>query len=211
MLGVCRVLSQAKSGRDFLQSHAEAGGQALSVSHFFETLKSPRREALCRRANLALLAEVERRRGNPLAAWPALDGYDLYAGDGHYLEAAAHDEPIEGSKHPVGHFYMFDLRSCALQHFELALREAAVLRKSEHDMHAIKRHGLAGLRLGAPKGRKVMIVWDRAGIDFRYWQKAKALGVYFLGREKENMRLEVVGVNAFETTEDCNEGARSDE
>jgi hypothetical protein len=42
-LGVQRVLSQAKSGRDFLQTHAAGGGSPITVSHFFETLKSERR------------------------------------------------------------------------------------------------------------------------------------------------------------------------
>jgi hypothetical protein len=209
--GICRVLSQAKSGRDFLQQQAEAGGLSLEVSHFFETLKSPRRAAICQSANEALCAEVARRAVDPFARFAELEGYDLYAGDGHYLQPGAHDEPIEGNKHPIGHFYLFNLRTRALGHLAVGLRDAATLRKSEHDMHVLKRCDWLRLRQGAAKGRKVFYVWDRAGIDFRFWHKAKEQGIYFLSREKENMRLEVSGTLPWEKGQPCNEGVLRDE
>jgi hypothetical protein len=36
---------------------------------------------------------------------------------------------------------------------------------------------------------KVLYIWNRAGIDFRQWFKWKENGIYFLSREKENMKL----------------------
>ena len=78
-------------------------------------------------------------------------------------------------------------------------------------MHALKRCDWLALRQGAGKGRKVLYVWDRAGIDFRYWQKAKEQGIYFLSREKENMRLEVIAALPFEQSRPCNEGVLRDE
>jgi len=210
-LGVQRVLSQAKSGRDFLQTHAAGGGVPIAVSHFFETLKSERRGQMCAEANQLLVHEVGRRCADPFDQFPELAQFDLYAGDGHYLQAAAHDPFIGKEKRPAGHFYLLNLRSRALQHFELALTDVATLRKGEHDLHAIKRRGLAALRLGAPKGRKVLIVWDRAGIDFRLWHKAKESGIYFLSREKENMALEIIGLLPFDQSLPCNDGVLRDE
>ena len=34
------------------------------------------------------------------------------------------------------------------------------------------------LRQGAGKGRKVMWVWDKAAVDFPFWQERKASGLY---------------------------------
>ncbi len=59
-------------------------------------------------------------------------------------------------------------------------------RLKEHDMRGLKRMDLQALRMGAAKGRKVIIVWDRAGIDFRQWHHWKTMGgLYFISREKE--------------------------
>ena len=78
-------------------------------------------------------------------------------------------------------------------------------------MHVIKRQRLEDLRFGALKGRKTLIVWDRAGIDFRYWEKAKGSGVYFVSREKDNMRLEVLGRTPVDYSDYCNQGVLRDE
>jgi Transposase DDE domain len=211
-LGVSRVLSQAKSGRDFLQSHAEAGASdPITVSHFFETIKSPRREIVCAEVNQLLCSAVGLRCPDPFADFEDLLNFDIYAGDGHYIKASAHEEPIDGEKRPVGHFYILNLRSRALQHFALGLTDKETDRKGEHDMHAIKRRGLAALRFGATKGRQIMIVWDKAGIDFSLWSKAKESGVYFLSREKDNMTLETVRQLPFDPDSEYNEGVLSDE
>ena len=41
-------------------------------------------------------------------------------------------------------------------------------RNKEHEMRALKRQTADTLRQGAAKGRKVLYIWDRAGIDFRH-------------------------------------------
>jgi hypothetical protein len=58
------------------------------------------------------------------------------------------------------------------------------------DLHALKRLDNQTLRQTAPKGRKVLYVWDKAGINFMQWFKWKhTAGIYFISREKENMDL----------------------
>ena len=86
-----------------------------------------------------------------------------------------------------------------------------VERKKEHDMPALKRQDTLTLRQGAAKGSKVLYVWDRAGIDFPQWFKWKESGIYFLSREKENMKLEIVGIYAFDRADNINQGVVSDE
>lgn len=211
LLGVRRALENQPSGRGFLQHLAACGVAAPERSHFFETLKSARR--------LALVAEVARAVARNLPALdssgildgPELVAFDLYAGDGHFHGAAAHDPRMgeEGGKDAVGHFFCLNLRTHALSHLSVADQ---IERRKEHDMRALKRLDIEVLRQGAPKGRKVLMVWDRAGIDFQAWHRWKHIaGLYFLSREKENMKLEVIGQNRWDRADARNAGVLADE
>jgi hypothetical protein len=91
--GLLRILSQEISGRAFLQKLYDSGQTLLSRSLFFETLKSKWRLKLCQEINFAVskgIAESESDK-DPFAQFSELDGFDIYAGDGHYHSAAAHD------------------------------------------------------------------------------------------------------------------------
>ncbi len=215
-LGVRRALEAFPSGRAFLQHLAAAGEEPPELSHFFETLKSARRLDLVREVAVAVAASLPPLPGDAWAHVPELEKFDLFAGDGHFHAAAAHDPRIAkdgggegGSKDAVGHFFALDLRSHALVHLTAADQ---VARRKEHDMRVLKRLDLEMLRQGARKGRKVLYVWDRAGIDFRQWHHWKHTGgVYFLSREKENMALEVVGENRWDRADPRNAGVLGDE
>jgi len=85
-------------------------------------------------------------------------------------------------------------------------------RKREHDMHAMKRLPVDVLRGGQPKGTKVIVAWDKAGIDFNWWHKVKrSSGLYFISREKENMKLIRSGHRSFDREDPRNAGVVSDE
>jgi hypothetical protein len=87
-----------------------------------------------------------------------------------------------------------------------------VERKKEHDMRALKRLSLPQLRQGAGQGRKVLYVWDRAGIDFQQWHRWKhSGGLYFVSRQKDNMQLEPIGENAWDRADPRNAGVLADE
>ncbi|MGE3310114.1 MAG: transposase [Limisphaerales bacterium] len=63
-------------------------------------------------------------------------------------------------------------------------------------MRALKRLELGHFRQGAPVDRKVLWVWDKAGIDFAQWYRWKhSAGIYFVSRAKENMNRDVMGIN----------------
>jgi hypothetical protein len=174
------------------------------------------------------------RRDMPdaLAQHASLNDFDIYAGDGHFIAAACHDLPTPRGKSPTksipapstqpaptpripttqyatGHLYTLDLRSHAMSHLTVADQ---IERKKEHEMRALKRQTADTLRQGAPTGRKVLYVWDRAGIDFHQWFQWKSQsGIYFLSREKDNMKLEVLGNHNFETNAPINHGILSDQ
>jgi Transposase DDE domain len=86
-----------------------------------------------------------------------------------------------------------------------------VERKKEHDMRALKRQDIDSLRQAAAKGRKVLYIWDRAAIDFQQWFKWKERSIYFLSREKENMKLDIVGNHPFDRADPINHGVEADE
>jgi hypothetical protein len=208
--GLLRVLSQEPSGRAFLQKLSDSGGTNLKRSLFFETLKSKRRLKLCSDVSLSLYETMRSKKSqsDPFAKFSALEGYDIHAGDGHYHESAVHDVRKDGKKYPTQHFYSVDLRSHSLRHLTLA--DTSGKRKREHDTRALKRLEIETLRQSAPKGRKVIYVWDRAGIDFFQWFKWKHLGgIYFISREKKNMDLMVISELGYDKKDPVNNGIQN--
>lgn len=205
--GVDRVLSNARSGRDFLQSFQMFWRREVQVGPYFETLASPRRLSMVADCSALLQRRVDALRCSPLSQFESLASFDLYAGDGHYLEAATHD-PMQGeTRWPTGHFFALNLKSQSL--FPLVLADLAQ-RKKEHDVRALKRQSVAMLRQGAGKGRKVLWVWDKAGVDFPFWQERKASGIYFLSLRKEGMCLAVERERVIDVTQPINQGVSAD-
>ena len=207
--GVLRILSQEPSGRAFLQKLFDSGRSVIKRGLFFETLKSKRRLKLCREVSLSLFEKMRmnNRQADPFAQFAVLDEYDIYAGDGHYHAAAVHDVKKAGKKIATQHFYSVDLRSHALKHLTLA--DTSGTRKREHDTRALKRLDIKTLRQSAPKGRKVLYVWDRAGIDFLQWFKWKhAGGIYFISREKKNMDLMIMAELGYDKKDPINAGVK---
>jgi len=84
-------------------------------------------------------------------------------------------------------------------------------KKREHDITAIKRSTAEALRYGAATGRKVMLVWDKACIDYRHWSRLKhTYGIYFTTCEKSNSAAEIIAVNLLNHSEPRNQGVVSD-
>lgn len=205
--GVRRVLDSFDSGRDFLQRFSEIRG---SLSGYFDTLKSDRR--------LQFVSDLEREicveMGNVLPdqlsqAIPQLDGFSVFVGDGHFHTHATHDQRNKDTKYAVGHLYGLNLRTKALFHLTCADQEN---RNKEHDMRALKRLEIKELRQGAPKGKKVIWVWDRAGIDFRKWYHwKKQNGIYFVSRTRIDMKTDIDTVPLhYDKADPVNEGVTGD-
>lgn len=230
--GVRRCLGIFQSGRDFLQQLADLHDTPVLISTFFESLKSKRRLLLVDGILGQIRCRMRREMPDPFACHPCLDDFDIHAGDGHFIAAACHDQAkpraaksvkdrkpgnhnpstttrTTTTKYATGHLYTLDLRSHGMNHLTVADQ---IERKKEHEMRALKRQTADTLRQGAAKGRKVLYIWDRAGIDFRQWfQWKNQSGIYFLSREKDNMKLETIGTNFFDPTLPINTGVLADE
>jgi len=207
-IGINRVLCKENSGRAFLQKLFDFSKLDLGKSHFFESLKSKRRLKLCEELLEKINHSMESRLPDPLAQFSSLKDFDIYAGDGHFHAAATHDPRKGGKKYAVGHLYALNLRTQGVSHL---LVGDQINRKKEHDMRGLKRMEMDQLRQKAPKGRKVLYVWDKAGIDFHQWYLWKNKGIYFLSREKENMKLRVSGNTIVDYDQSINEGVLADQ
>ena len=114
-MGIERALEDSQSGRDFIQnwnlSHLD---QAVDFSQFFGIQRSARRLKLVREVNTLVASAMPAHMHSMIDHFPELDGFDIYAGDGHYIGASTHETLVQGKRRPVGHFYTLDLRSHGL-------------------------------------------------------------------------------------------------
>ena len=191
-MGVDRTVSAARSGHAFLQDYRKEDGKKVAVGHFFHELSSPRRFLNLQSVNQDFLPYLRGHLYDELSTIEELKKWHLYAGDGHYHASAAFDEKRKAnlstrkpSKSATGHFFKLDLRTHHLGYLDLAQPKDG--KKSEHDMKMLKRQDLESLRAGARQGEKVLYLWDRACIDYEFWNKAKSQkGIYFATLAKSN-------------------------
>lgn len=212
--GIYRILGNHRSGREFFQDARTNSLGAIDIkrANFNQGLKSKRRlNHLCcvnqsflrRRASDAF----NDKSGN---FDPSLDNFHIYSGDGHFHAASCHEKRFEnGKKYAVGHLYSQNLRNQDVSH--LAISYDGV-KKKPHDITTLKKADMRLLRHGAPKGQQVLNIWDRAIIDFPFWNKSKEqFGIYFATRCKENMTKEVSGNLPFDRQSDLNSGVVTDQ
>ena len=202
-LGIQRVLERVESGRAFLQEHGPRFAYQPTRANYFLALGSERRRDLARDVSLRLLTAAE--LPDRLADLPELQNYRCFALDGHWHQAATHDARHDGVKMAVGHFYSLDLRGHQLRH--LAVGEGL----HEHDMSVLQRLRPAGLRHGVPKGRRVLIVYDKAGIDFDFWKRCRhECAVYFISRVKAGMVYDWIESRVLDRRDPRNHGVSED-
>ena len=208
--GVSRALDDKPGGRAFIQEHRVLLRDVPDKSRFFEALASPRRLRLCQEVNEMMGQAMNRSMPDPFAAFPALAAFVLYAGDGHFHAAAVHDpRDKEGVRHATGHLFLLNLRSQAMRHLDLC---DPLTRRKEHERRVLKRQDPDTLRGHAPKGREVMITYDRAVLDYRFWQKGRdTAGLYFVSRSNSHTNLMRSGFLPFERADPVNAGVLSDE
>jgi hypothetical protein len=211
--GILRVLEDLRSGCGFLQNLELLHSANLRKNHYFDSLASSRRlkhlQSLC-----GDFPEAQSRQAfseDPAAGLcEDLRDYHIHAGDGHFHAASSHDKRDgKGKKNAVGHLHALNLRNQMLSHLALSSDGS---RKKPHDMGRLKRMDIEALRQGARKGRKVLYIWDRAGIDFRQWFRWKqGSAIYFLSRSKKNMKLETLGQHGFDRDDPLNAGVLADD
>jgi hypothetical protein len=215
--GISRVLGEDRSGCAFVQKLLLSGMGCISKGHYFESLKSTRRYRnlldISSRFTRSQASDALRRNdlfGKGNVANRYLKDFHIYAGDGHFHAAAAHDaRDNKDIKNAVGHLYSLNLRNGLLSHLALGSDGTA---KKPHDMGVLKKLEVDALRQGAGVGEKVLYIWDRAGINFRQWELWKhQSGIYFISRTKENMKLGSPAPIVYDRKDPLNAGVMADE
>ena len=204
--GIQRVLEDVPSGRAFLQEHGLRFAQPPKVSNYFSSLQSERRAAVLQDVIDGVLGQVVAGGMNRLGHIPELERYVCFAVDMHWHKAASHDEPYDGRKAAVGHCFSLQLHDQSVRH--LAVGEG----QHEHDMSVLQRLTPQGLRQGVPKGRRVLVIYDRAGVDLRFWKRCRhENAVYFLSRAKLNMIFEWAEERPWDPQDSRNHGVHHDQ
>jgi len=214
-LGIARVASSVKSGHDYLQKLADLNIADMSVDHFFKALKSPRRLKNLTSLNDLLSVPIKEAVTDPFATYSELANWEIFAVDGHYQEHACHD-PIfvkgaQQSYAPTGHFFRLNLRTHHMSLMDTMRPDIKHGRKKEHDARIIQRATKDEIRYHTPKGKKVLLVWDKACVDYDSWNKLKyGSGTYFITLEKSNSAAEIMSNDRCDHSDLRNEGIVSD-
>lgn len=213
LCGIGRVVHNVESGRDWIQQADFELGLNVGVSKFFDALKSPRRaEALSSVADK--LAAMVARRANPSSDpfddCEELKGIAIYATDGHTVAASAHEDEIMGKVRPHTHIFSLNLRHHSMKHLQLCSPDVG--KKKEHEIKTLKRIPARAMRMGEPKGTKVIHCYDPAIVDYRLWTNWKqSQGVYIITLEKSNSALEFVSEKQWDASDPRNNGVIFDD
>lgn len=206
LAGIQRVLEDVPSGRAFLQEHGTRFAHPPKVSNYFSSLHSQRRAAVLEDVVDGVLGQIAATGTNRLAHIPELEAYLCFAVDMHWHNAAAHDERYDGKKAAVGHCFSLQLHDQSVRH--LAVGEG----EHEHDMSVLQRLKPKGMRQGVPKGRRILVVYDRAGVDLGFWKRCRhETAVYFLSRAKSNMVFEWADEHPWDPNDPRNRGVLHDQ
>jgi hypothetical protein len=187
-LCVLRVLQSSKSGRDFIQSHGIPSLPELNVANYFGSLGSKRRLALITATNHAMTARLRpglRAHHDLLSTLPELDGWEVWAGDGHAIAHATHDPRNDKDAYgPVHAIYKLDLRTGWAGFIDLVRPTTAGI---EHEITTLKRQDKDQLRCGAAKGKSTLMVYDKAVVDFQFAYNLKqSKSIYQVTGWKDN-------------------------
>jgi len=210
-LGVCRVLSQSASGRDFIQQAREIFKEDLARSSFFDSLHSDRRRNLLGQLNAQLVRRAGRGLDDLLSGFPELRGVPVFAVDGHHIEHAVHSpSDPKGEKVSASNLYVLCLHTGLFWNFGAVQGDG----RHGHEMPVFRKRleqwlSEWPLRRGQPKP---IFVGDPAYVDKAFWTRMglRSDGARFITRSKANMKPTVFNENGWDQKKTVNEGVEAD-
>ena len=208
--GVARVLEVVQSGREWVQNIQQHTKVALSASDYFAQLESSRRLAHLEAVSVAQQTQLKalRAKTDRLAFIHELDGFEIWAADGHEIEHACHDKRkkcSDGTERYLGINQIFaqDLRTAWV-------RPLAICDGKEHEIKALKAQSFKALRQQAARG--TLLIYDCALIDTAWWLKLKEESqICVISRCKESMRPIHELPRFWDRTDPRNAGVLADE
>jgi len=176
-LGVRRVLRNNESGRDFHQAAGTGMGLRIGRSAFFDLFKSDRRLRVLKDVSAGLYRDGCRQlRVDALAEFPALDGIDVIAGDGHLLAAACHaPRDPKGRKVAPNSLFLLNVRNGMTLPLSVVQGEG----RYANELPPLRRHLPEFLKIsarGRPDPRGVLMLVDMTFGDAAFWSSMKWAG-----------------------------------
>jgi len=201
--GLQRILAKHRSGREYLQSKSDDENVDIARSTFFDSLQSPRRLAFMSDISEAftqlLNSYFEKYQVDYLKDFPELAPYQIFSGDGHFIEHAVHtDKDSSGKNYGAGTLYIQNIRTGLLSVLDVVTDGT---RKS-HEM-PIFRNSIDSC---LPSEKKTLWILDRAYVDKSWWPKKKKDGQHVIVRVKKKTVLIDVDDIYFDPKKQINTG-----
>ena len=210
-LGICRVLSQAASGRDFIQMAREVLGEEVARASFFDSLHCPRRSKVLADLNAELVTRNRSGLEDLLARFPELKGIPVYAVDGHHIDHAVHSpSDRKGEKVSANNLYLLCLHSGLLWNLGAVQGDG----RHRHEMPVFRNQVVPWLltekeRRGAAAP---IFIGDPAFVDKVFWTRMVLEGrrARFITRTKSNMKPTIYSSYGWDRKNLVNEGVEAD-
>jgi len=213
-LGFLRTLSQARSGRDFLQQQHEIWNTVIQRSSFFDSLHSERRLQFLNETSWELYARG--RQSQPtdlLACFPELLGRRVWAVDGHKIEHACHAlRDGKGRQVAPNTLYLLCLHSGLM--FNLAAVQGDGC--YHHEMPVLRNALPWHLRKEFSRGkgrRPPLCILDPAFVDNNFWDQQSQLresGALMIIRAKDDISPKRFQKRSFDANDPVNVGIDTD-
>ena len=205
-LGLLRGISTVDSGRHFLQNSKDFYSELIAHSTYFKSLKSTRRTDMLEaveKQSYALHCEDMASQGiDYLKQFPELNEYRVEAADGHFIDHAYHTQKGDNGKvYAAGFIYAMNLRNgflrslCCITNGTQRHQEIPVLRQY------IEQHNSP-----LNQQEKHLYVYDKAVMNYAWWQSQKNHQNYMISVLKENSVATSVEAIPFDNRNPINTG-----
>ena len=207
--GLRRCISAIKSGRHYLQVTDEIYGEAIHHSSYFNALKSPRRMGMVKaveKQSYQLQSEALSSLGvNYLKPFPELDEYRVEAADGHFIQHACHTaKNSNGKVYAAGFIYALNLRNGLLRPLSVVTNGT----ERHHEIPVLRTY-IEQRDSEKERLNKHLYVYDKAVIDFAWWDKQKQSQNFMISMLKENAVASLVESIPFDRNDERNTGIES--
>jgi hypothetical protein len=213
-LGFLRTLSQARSGRDFLQQQQEVFENDVQRSSFFDSLHSNRRLQFLSEVGWELYARGRQgQQTDLLESFPELRDRRVWAGDGHKIKHACHAlRDDKGRQVAPNTLYLLCLHSGLM--FNLAAVQGDG--RYRHEMPVFRQALPEFLRKEFSQGKghqPPLFLVDPAFLDHQFWDQQSQLrecGALMITRAKVDIAPKHFVTRSFDRDDPVNLGVDGD-
>jgi len=210
-LGVCRVLSQAASGRDFLQLAREVLQEGVARASFFDSLHCRRRSQVLADLNAELVTRNSSSLEDLLVHFPQLRDLPVYAVDGHHIDHAVHSpSDPKGEKVSANNLYLLCLHTGLLWNLGAVQGDG----RHNHEMPVFRNQIVPWMLTRHPgQGQPApLFIGDPAFVDKVFWTRMvlQGHGARFITRTKSNMKPLIYASYGWDAKKPLNEGIQAD-